>query len=258
MISTSEAAPDPHTLGRPGGATIAYCASAGKSPGVLFLGGFASDMTGTKANALEASCREAGRAYVRFDYAGHGASSGRFEDGTIGHWIEDALAVLDEVCEGPQVLVGSSMGGWIMVLAALARPHRVAGLLGIAAAPDFTEDLMWASFGEDARRSLAETGVWLEPSAEGETPLTITRVLIEEGRTHLVLRGPIAISCPVRLIHGTADTEVPWAVSLRLAESLASTDVALSLVEGGDHRLSAPADIERLCRTLEALCVRLG
>ena len=257
-MSTSEALPDPQTLGRPGGATIAYCRSAGKSPGVMFLGGFASDMTGTKASALEAACRAAGRAYVRFDYSGHGASSGRFEDGTIGSWTADAVAVLDEVCEGPQVLVGSSMGGWIMVLVARARPQRVAGLLGIAAAPDFTEDLMMPSFDAEARRALEEEGVWHEPSAYGEAPLAITRALIEEGRDHLVLRGPIALRCQVRLIHGMADAEVPWTVSLRLAESLASTDVALTLVGSGDHRLSAAADIERMCRTIEDLCVRLG
>ncbi len=257
-MSTSEASPGQQTLDRPGGATIAYCKSAGKSPGVLFMGGFASDMSGTKASALEAACRKVGRAYVRFDYSGHGASSGRFEEGTIGGWTEDALEVLDSVCEGPQVLVGSSMGGWIMILAALARPERVAGLVGIAAAPDFTEDLMWAGYGEDARRALEENGVWHEPSEYGEAPLVITRTLIDEGRNHLVLRDPIAVACPVRLIHDMADPEVPWTVSLRLAESLASTDVALSLVRDGDHRLSGPADIERMSRTLEALCARLG
>jgi len=257
VTSTSEAPPGVRTLGRRNGATIAYCTSAGKSPGVLFAGGFASDMTGTKASALETACRAAGRAYARFDYFGHGASSGRFEDGTIGRWTDDALAVLDAVCEGPQVVVGSSMGGWIMLLAALARPTRVAGLIGLAAAPDFTEDLMWASFGEDARRAIAEEGVWREPSEYG-APLPITRTLIEEGREHLVLRGPIPIGCPVRLIHGAADAEVPWPVSLRLAESLESADVALTLVVDGDHRLSTAADIERMARTLEALCARVG
>ena len=257
-MSTREAPPSHQTLNLHDGATIAYCTSAGKSPGVLFLGGFGSDMTGTKAGALELACRKAGRAYARFDYFGHGASSGRFEHGTIGRWTEDAVAVLDGVCEGPQVLVGSSMGGWIMILAALTRPERVAGLMGIAAAPDFTEDLMWASFGAEARAALEEHGVWREPSAYGEAPLAITRALIDEGRQHLVLRGPIPLDCPVRLIHGMADAEVPWAVSLRLAESLASTDVALSLVGGGDHRLSTPPDLERMCRTLDALCARIG
>ena len=257
-MSTPAARPAHQTLSRSDGATIAYRNSAGKSPGVVFLGGFASDMTGTKAGALEAACREAGRAYVRFDYSGHGASSGRFEDGTIGRWTEDALAVLDAVCEGRQVLVGSSMGGWIMVLAALARPDRVAGLIGIAAAPDFTEDLMWAGFGQDARRALETDGVWHEPSATGETPLAITRALIDEGREHLVLRGPIAIACPVRLIHGMKDSDVPWTVSLRLAEALPSADVVLTLVREGDHRLSEPADLERLRRTLDALCARIG
>ena len=257
-MSTPAAHPTHQTLDRGEGATIAYRDSAGKSPGVVFLGGFASDMTGTKAGALEATCRQAGRAFVRFDYSGHGASSGRFEDGTIGGWTEDALAVLDAVCEGPQVLVGSSMGGWIMLLAALARPDRVAGMIGIAAAPDFTEDLMWAGLGEDARSALATEGVWREASDSGDTPLAITRALIDDGRKHLVLRGPLPIACPVRLIHGMGDSEVPWTVSLRLAERLQSADVALTLVREGDHRLSGPADLDRLRRTLEALCARIG
>ena len=244
----------PLFLTRDAGTRIACHSTPGKAPGVMFLGGFKSDMTGTKATALEAHCRAAGRAFVRFDYAGHGESSGRFEEGTIGRWAADAIAVLDGVAQGPQVLVGSSMGGWIMLLAALARPGRVAGLVGVAAAPDFTEDLMWARLSEEARGRLMAAGIYHNPSEHGEDPYPITRALIEEGREHLLLRGAIGIDCPVRLIHGMADGDVPWEVSLRLCEALRSGDVSLALVKGGDHRLSGPGDIERLTATIEALC----
>lgn len=219
----------------------------GISPGVMFSGGFKSDMTGTKALALEDFCREEGRAFTRFDYTGHGASSGDFEDGTIGTWIDDAIAVIDNVTEGPLSLVGSSMGGWIMVLAALARPERVRGLVGIAAGPDFTEDLMWAKGTEAQCAELMANGRWVRPSAYGGDPYVITRRLIEDGRDHLVLRGPIAIDCPVHLLHGQRDPDVPWETSLRLAECLRSDDVTLELIKAGDHRLSTPADIERIC-----------
>ncbi len=244
----------PLFLTRDEGIRIACRSTPGKAPGVMFLGGFKSDMTGTKATALEAHCRAAGRAFVRFDYAGHGESSGRFEEGTIGRWAADAIAVLDRVAQGPQVLVGSSMGGGVMLLAALARPGRVAGLVGVAAAPDFTEDLMWARLSEEARGRLMAEGVYHNPSEHGEAPYPITRALIEEGREHLLLRGAIGIDCPVRLIHGMADGDVPWEVSLRLCEALRSGDVSLALVKGGDHRLSGPGDIERLTATIEALC----
>lgn len=247
----------PLFLTRDEGGRIASRSTPGKAPGVMFLGGFKSDMTGTKAIALEAHCRAAGRAFVRFDYAGHGESSGRFEEGTIGRWAADAIAVLDRVAQGPQVLVGSSMGGWIMLLAALARPGRVAGLVGVAAAPDFTEDLMWARLSEEARGRLMAEGVYHNPAEHGEDPYPITRALIEEGREHLLLRGAIGIDCPVRLIHGMADEDVPWEVSLRLCEALRSGDVSLALVKGGDHRLSGPGDIERLTATIGALCRKL-
>ncbi|MEE9273781.1 MAG: alpha/beta hydrolase, partial [bacterium] len=220
-------------LEREGGHTLAYRASPGKGPGVIFLGGFLSDMEGTKAAALEERCRAAGRAFVRFDYLGHGASSGRFEEGTIGRWAEDAVAVLDAVAEGPQVLVGSSMGGWIMLLAALARPGRVAGLVGIAAAPDFTEDLMWARFPEEVRERLRGGGTYHLPSEYDENPYPITGRLIEEGRGRLLLRGRIPIVCPVRLIHGMEDADVPSEVSLKLSEALESADVTVTLVKGG-------------------------
>ena len=211
-------------------------------------------MTGTKAKALEAACAKSGRGFVRFDYFGHGASSGAFIDGTIGRWRDDAVAVLDELTEGPQVLVGSSMGGWIMLLAALARSGRACGLVGIAPAPDFTEDLMWNTFDERAKAALEKDGVYHEPSAYDEEPTPITMRLIEEGRRHLVLRAPIPLECPVRLLHGLADPDVPWELSLRLARALESPDVTVTFVKDGDHRLSEPRDIARLCATVEEVC----
>jgi pimeloyl-ACP methyl ester carboxylesterase len=225
---------------------LAYARLEGRGPGVVFLGGFASDMTGTKATALEAWCRGEGRAFVRFDYRGHGASSGRFEDGTIGGWLGDSLAVLDRLSEGPQILVGSSMGGWLMVLAALARRERIAGLVGVAAAPDFTEDLMWGTWDEATRAGLLREGRIALPSDYGDTPYVVTRALVEEGRKHLVLRGPIPLACPAHLIQGMADPDVPWRTAIRLAERIESADVTVTLVKDGDHRLSRPEDLARL------------
>ncbi len=244
----------PQTLERPDGTVLAYHKTQGRGPGIVFLSGYMSDMSGSKASFLERHCLDHGRAYLRFDYRGHGLSSGAFTDGTIGAWAGDAVAMLDQVVEGPQVLVGSSMGGWLMLLAALARPQRVAGLLGIAAAPDFTETLMWESFSPEVKETLRSDGVYREPSPYGEEPYTITRRLIEEGRDHLLLHRPIALDCPVRLIHGMADPNVPYAFSLRLAERLTSNDVEIQLVKRGDHRLSGEADLRRLAATLEALC----
>ncbi len=241
-------------LERPGGHTIAYHATPGKSPGVVFLGGFASDMTGTKATALEEHCRGEGRAYVRFDYLGHGASSGKFAQGTIGRWADDAVAVIDAATQGPQVLVGSSMGGWIMLLAALARPERVCGLVGVAAAPDFTEDLVWNTFDAAQRQALMRDGVVDLPSDYSGEPYPITRALIEDGREHLLLHGPIPVACPVRLIQGMNDADVPWETAFRIAEKLISDDVEVTLVKSGDHRLSEPDDLARLCRTLTQVC----
>jgi pimeloyl-ACP methyl ester carboxylesterase len=246
----------PKTLARPGGATIAYRRLIGWAPGIVFLGGFRSEMTGTKALFLQDYCRRTGRAYLRFDYFGHGASSGNPARGTIGHWLSDATAVLDELTEGAQILVGSSMGGWIMVLAALARIKRVHALLGIAAAPDFTEDLLWPRLDPAQRQALMETGSTTLPSEYDPAGYAIGRALIEDGRRHLVLRGPIAIDCPVRLLHGLCDTSVPWQTSLRLAEQLASRDVAINLVKDGDHRLSTAPDLARLAATLDELVRR--
>lgn len=243
----------PLSLLRRGGGTIAYRATDGKSPGVVFLGGFMSDMTGTKASALEGHCRRAGRGFVRFDYSGHGASDGAFRDGTIGGWQEDALAVIDSIRAGPLILAGSSMGGWLMLLAALARPRRVAGLVGIAAAPDFTEDSLWDGFDDETRAALARDGVVECPSGHGEPPYPVTMRLIEEARRHLLLRGPIPVACPVHLLHGMADEEVPWRTAPRIAEAVASAEVTVELIKDGDHRLSRERDIARLCAVVEAM-----
>jgi pimeloyl-ACP methyl ester carboxylesterase len=244
----------PDRLTRPDGHSIAYHRQAGKSPAVLFCGGFKSDMTGTKASALADKCRQTGRGFARFDYFGHGRSSGAFAAGTVGRWTEDAIAMLDEVCEGPQVIVGSSMGGWIMLLAALARPGRVAGLVGVAAAPDFTQALMWERFPPHVRRAIETEGVWREKSAYDEEPYPITMNLIAEGRRHLLLHRPIPLACPVRLLQGMKDPDVPWRHGVRLMEALAGGDVTLDLVKDGDHRLSRPEDLARLWAVVEGLC----
>lgn len=243
----------PQFLARDDGERIAYRRLPGKEPGIVFLGGFMSDMTGTKATALEAFCKARGQAFLRFDYFGHGASTGAFRDGTIGRWRDDALAVIDRLTEGEQILVGSSMGGWIMLLAALARPERVAALVGIAPAPDFTEDLLWPSFSPEEQRRLLAEGAITIASQYDPRGYIVSRRLIEEGRNHLLLSRTIDIACPVRLLHGMKDEDVPWKTSLRLAERLASEDVRVTLVKNGDHRLSTEADLALLQRTLEEL-----
>lgn len=249
-MTTDEQRP-PQTLPCPDGGAIAYRALAGSGPGVVFLGGYMSDMLGAKATSLEGHCRRTGRGYLRFDYRGTGESTGDFGDGTIGSWTGDALHVLDSCTEGPQILVGSSMGGWIMLLAALARPERVAGLVGVAAAPDFTEDLVRGRLGETGRRDLAERGVCALPDSDGSR--TVTRRLLEDGRGRLLLRRRIPVHCPVRLLHGMRDTEVPWMVSARLAAQLLSGDVDITLVKDGDHRLSRDRDIGLLVRAVDGL-----
>lgn len=238
---------------REDGATIAYVRSAGKSPGVVFLGGFMSDMAGTKATMLEAFCRTRGQAFLRFDYFGHGASSGNFAEATVGRWRDDVLCVIDRLTEGKHILVGSSMGGWLMLLAALARPERIAALVGIAVAPDATEDLIWPRLAPEQREAMRREGIVTIPSAYDPRGYILTRRLIEEGHEHLVLRSPLAIGCPVRLIHGLRDPDVPWQTSLRVAERLASDDVTVSLVPEGDHRLSTEADLARLTALLASL-----
>jgi pimeloyl-ACP methyl ester carboxylesterase len=242
------------TLTRPDGATIAYHRLEGKTPGVVFLHGYHSDMEGTKALALEEMCRTQGRAFLRFDYFGHGKSSGDVLHGTIGRWAADAVAVIGELTEGPQVLVGSSLGGWVALLAALELRDRVAGLVGVAAAPDFTEDLMWQDFTFEQRRTLMETGELELPNCyEPDQPWRIHRSLIEDGRNHLLLRDLIQIHCPVWLIQGQKDEDVPWETALRLADNLASEQVEVILVKDGDHRLSRDCDLTRLTNVVAAM-----
>jgi pimeloyl-ACP methyl ester carboxylesterase len=213
-------------------------------------------MTGTKALFLEDYCRRCGQAFVRFDYFGHGASSGDVALGTVGHWAEDAVAVLDSLTEGRQILVGSSMGGWIMLLAALAQSERVHALVGIAPAPDFTEDLVWPRLSSAQQRELRETGAVTLPSEYDPDGYTYRLELFEDGKRHLLMREPIALECPVRLLHGMRDIAVPWQTSLALAERLNSRDVAVTLVKDGDHRLSREADLARLGRALDELIGR--
>ncbi len=243
----------PRILPRPDGATIAYRAVPGAAPGIVFLSGFRSDMTGTKALFLDDYCRRRERAYVRFDYFGHGASSGDFADGTIGRWADDAIAVIDSLTTGPQILVGSSMGGWIMLLAARARPERVQALVGIAAAPDFTEDSLWPRLNPAQQEELMRVGRVTLPSEYDPAGYTFTRALIEDGRENLVLRAPLPIARPMRLLHGMRDASVPWQRSLAIAEHIASDDVRVTLVKDGDHRLSRDEDLALLARTLDEL-----
>jgi pimeloyl-ACP methyl ester carboxylesterase len=244
-------------LTRADGVGLAWIRAAGRAPTVVFLPGYRSDMAGEKATMLAAVCAARGQAMLRFDYSGHGVSGGAFEDGTIGAWAADALALIDALSEGPLVLVGSSMGGWIALLAALARPARVVGLVGIAAAPDFTETLMWAAMMPAQRAALLRDGVLHAPSQYGE-PYVITRALIEDGRKHLLLGRPVAIDCPVRLLHGQLDPDVPWETALRIAERVTATDVRITLVKDGDHRLSRPEDLVLLEETVGALLDQVG
>jgi pimeloyl-ACP methyl ester carboxylesterase len=233
-----------------GGERLAWRAVDGAGPTVVWLGGFRSDMTGTKAQALADWAQTAGRAFLRFDYQGHGESSGDFADGTIGRWREDALAVIDRLTQGRLVLVGSSMGGWIASLVALARLERLQGLVLIAPAPDFTETLMLSAFGPEQRRAIEQDGVWNQPSEYGGT-YPITRALLEEGRRWLLLPGPVPITAPVRILQGGADADVPWGHALKFAQALEGPDVVFTLIRDGDHRLSRPADIARLIVAVE-------
>jgi pimeloyl-ACP methyl ester carboxylesterase len=239
-------------LDRGNGTDLAWARLDGRGPTVVFLPGFRSDMTGDKATALAAFCAARGAGMLRFDYSGHGASSGDFLDGTIGAWAADALAAIDALTVGPLVLVGSSMGGWIALLTAIARPDRIAALVGIAAAPDFTQRLMWEAMTPAERTTLERDGVLYVPSQYGD-PTPITRGLIQDGANHLVLTGHIPIRCPIRLLHGQADPDVPWELALRIADQADTTDARVILVKDGDHRLSRPADLALLRQTVAAL-----
>jgi pimeloyl-ACP methyl ester carboxylesterase len=237
---------------------IAVRRRAGGEPGVVWLGGFKSDMRGTKAIALDHWAAEHKRGCLRFDYSGHGESGGSFTDGSIGRWLEESLAVFERFAHGPQVLVGSSMGGWLALLLmrelkrqANARAASVAGLVLIAPAVDFTEELMWNRFPPEVKRQIGTNGSWQRPSQYSEEPYPITRQLIEEGRRHLLLGGLIETGCPVRILQGVQDPDVPWQHAVELSSRLAHDDVVLTLVKDGDHRLSRPEDIERLIAAVE-------
>ena len=251
-------APAPQMLTRPQAPAIAYhllpaagekrqgdASARGALPGVIFLTGFNSNMNGIKATALEQFCGERKQSFLRFDYSGHGESEGDFRDGTIGAWLQDAVDVLDRLTRGPQIVVGSSMGGWIALLLALRRRERIAGMVGLAAAPDFVEDI-WRRFSQADQDTLVTRGAVERPSAYSDRPYVITRALIEEGREHLLLADTIEIDCPVRLIHGMADPDVPYERSQQIAESLRGGDVVVTLIKDGDHRLSRPQDLQRL------------
>ncbi len=240
-------------LETPQGRHIAYNRTEGRAPGVVFLGGLVSDMTGTKATHLEAWARAEGRAFLRFDYSGHGESSERFEDGCVGDWAEDAREAITTLTDGPQVLVGSSMGGWIALLLARAIPERIAAIVGIAAAPDFTEDSMWAEASDEQRAQLMNEGFFIEPSDYSDEGYIVTRRMIEDGRHNLVLRAPLSLPFPVRLLHGTADTDVPVAVGLRLMEHADCADLRLTLVKGADHRFSTPECLDLITDTIATL-----
>ena len=243
---------------------IAVKRRAGAAPGLLWLGGFRSDMEGGKALAVDAFAAARGLAVTRFDYSGHGVSGGRFEEGTISRWAEEASAVF-AATEGRQILIGSSMGGWMSLL--VARAHlaavgraasRIAGMVLIAPAPDFTEELMWAGFSEEIRRTILEEGRWLEPSAWSDEPLAITRALIEDGRRNLLLGGTIETGCPVTILQGKRDESVPWTHALRLTERLALDDATVTFVDDGDHRLSRPQDIDLLIAAIGEMRDRVG
>ena len=236
-------------LDRGDATAIAWRRVRGAGPTVVWLGGFKSDMAGTKAEALAAWAARAGRDFLRFDYFGHGVSDGDFAEGTIGRWREDSLAVIDALVEAPAILVGSSMGGWIACLAALARPGKVKALVLIAPAADFTEKLMWAQLGPAERCEIETRGYWMRPSPYDSYP--ITRTLIEDGRRWQIMDGPIAIDAPVRILQGALDPDVPWRHALALAEAIVSDDLVFTLVKDADHSMSRPQDLERLIAAIE-------
>lgn len=228
---------------------LAYRHRAGRGPTLIFLPGYMSDMEGSKATALDAWVAGEGRAMLRFDYTGCGTSDGDFEAQTLAGWRADVLAMIDEVVEGPVVLVGSSMGGWLMLLAAIARPARVVGLVGIAAAPDFTS---WG-FTTEQKMQILQHGRLEEPSPYGDAPTVTTRAFWESGETLRLLHGEIPIDCPVRLLHGQADKDVEWAWSLEVMRQLRSADVQTIFIKDGDHRLSREGDIALLIATVNGL-----
>jgi pimeloyl-ACP methyl ester carboxylesterase len=234
------------------GVRIAALVRAGSGPGIVWLNGFKSVMMGTKAQAVDGWAAENGRACVRFDYFGHGASSGDFRDGTVSRWLDDSLTVIDRLSRGRQILVGSSMGAWLALHCALARPDRISGVLLVAPAVDFTERLLWDTFPPEVRRQIERDGEWLRPSQYDAESYPITRRLIEDGRRHLLLGAPITLSSPVRILQGMADPDVPWRHAMLVLERL-GPDTELTLVKSGDHRLSRSHDLGLLLRTLSAI-----
>jgi pimeloyl-ACP methyl ester carboxylesterase len=243
----------PAILARADGATIAYHHNSGHGPGVIFCGGFKSDMTGIKATMLDAFCRSRDQQFTRFDYQGHGASSGAFEDGTIGLWREDLLTVFEEVTEGPQIVVGSSMGAWMALLLTLLRRDRIAGLVLLAPAADFTTELLWKSLTPEAKQSIERDGLWMRPSIYDDGPYPITRNLIEESRAHLVLGHPIPFDGPVRILLGLRDEVIPASHVLRTADAIDSDDIEITLIKNGDHRLSTAGDLDKIRTAVDAL-----
>lgn len=272
-----------HFFTKPTGEKLAYMQAKRKAPHFVFLPGFKSDMSGSKAVAVEAWCEEQNLSYTRFDYRGHGQSDGAFLDGCIGDWLDDVLDILDHVVAEPCILIGSSMGGWIALLAALKRPAQIQALVGIAAAPDFTERLMWQAFSEAQKQQLTAEGVVYLPSCYGEEDYAITKKLIDDGREHLILSprpasprawdaasradgslgllaSPVTnmteginITCPIRLLHGMADEDVPWQISCEVAQQVASDDVQVHLLKNAGHRMSEPEQLALLMDTLSGL-----
>lgn len=241
-------------LKSPSGRSLAYIRTDGDGPGIVFLGGFKSDMTGTKALFLEDWAKAKGRAFLRFDYSGHGQSSGAFTDGCIGDWAEDAIAVLEELTTGPQVLVGSSMGGWIALLVARAMPARVRGIVGVAAAPDFTEDSMWPQLTHAQQQQVLQTGQTALPNDYDDQPYILTRRLFEDGQTRLVLRDPLSLPFPVRLLQGTGDEAVDVSVPLRLMEHADCPNMELRLLKDVDHRFSTPHCLQLIAAAIDDVC----
>ena len=240
-------------LDLPQGRRLAYARTEGKAPGIVFFSGFKSDMNGSKAMAIEAFCREEGRFCLRFDYTGHGQSTGQFRNGCLSDWKRDALDVIDHLTPHPNIFVGSSMGAWIMLLVTLERSLKASGLVGIASAPDFTERLVWDKFSIEQKKQMKEEGGVLIPDCYGGEPYPLTYKLIKDGRKHLLFGDVLDIRVPVRLIHGTEDKDVPWRVSHDLMEHIASPDISLELIKGGDHRLSQPPQLAAIVRTIEEL-----
>lgn len=247
----------PQFLTTKAGRKIAYHQTTGQGPGVMFLGGLRSDMTGTKALFLEGWARANNRAFLRLDYSGHGQSSGRFEDGAIGDWFEDAQAAL-ALTTGPQILVGSSLGGWIALLLARAMPGHIAGLVGVAAAPDFTEDGYWNDFDQSQQKQLMTDGFLTLKSEYSDIPTIITRRLIEDGRNHLVLRTPLHLPFPTRFLQGTDDVDVPPSVAIALLNHAQGDDIQLSLVKGADHRFSTPDCLAMIAAAVADVSQRLS